>query len=137
MDVEALILNAKIGSERKAAQVETCGPFAAALYDVLCELGLTPTIKTAAFHYLGSRAEWYHAVVELDGQLFDSKGEFSHDIARKRLKLHPKVETRLDLKRDDRGSCYEEELDVLHQFLVNELRKSARKQIGLEAKKAA
>lgn len=39
MDIEALLKTAIIGRERKDAQIETCAPFAAALYDVLAENG--------------------------------------------------------------------------------------------------
>jgi len=128
MDVQSIILTAKIGGERKAAQEDTCGPFAAALYDVLTEQGIPASIKTAAFIVLpGSQASWYHAVVEVDGRYYDSKGEFSHEIVRQRLKTHPKATTRIDFKADDRDSCYEDELDELHQFLVKALRKSIEK----------
>lgn len=128
LDISRVILDAKLGRERKAAQEDTCGPFAAALYDVLIEHGVDAKIKTAAFIVLpGSQAAWYHAVVEVDGRHYDSRGEFSDDIVRQRLKIHPKATTRIDFKADDRASCYEDELHVLHEFLVKELRKSIRK----------
>lgn len=137
-DIHSIILTAKLAGERKAAQEETCGPFAAALFDVLCECGLKPSIKTASFIVLpGNQASWYHAVVEVDGRLYDSKGEFSHEIARQRQKTHRTVQSRLDIKPDDRSCCYEEELDVLHQFLVKALRKSVKKQHPEAMAKAA
>jgi hypothetical protein len=128
LDISRLILEAKIGRERKAAQEDTCGSFAAALYDVLLENGVRASVKTASFHFgQSSQADWYHAVVEVDGRLFDSMGEFSNDAVRARLKIHPKVETRIAIKPDDRDSCYDEELHVLHEFLVKELRKAIRR----------
>lgn len=138
LDIQSIILAAKLGGERKAAQEDTCGPFAAALFDVLTECGLTPSIKTASFIVMpGTTASWHHAVVEADGRLYDSKGEFSHEIVRHRLKIHPKATTRIDIKADDRSCCYEEELDELHRFLVKELRNSVNKHSRTQAAKAA
>lgn len=138
MDIHSIILAAKLGGERKAAQEDTCGPFAAALFDVLTECGLKPRIKTAALIVLpGTRASWYHAVVEVDGRLYDSKGEFSHEIACQRQKIRSTTGTRIDIKADDRSCCYEEELDELHKFLVKELRKSVKKHCAAPAAKAA
>ncbi len=37
LDIKELIRSAKIGRERKDAQIETCSVFAAALHDVLAE----------------------------------------------------------------------------------------------------
>lgn len=138
MDIASIILSAKLGGERKAAQEDTCGSFAAALFDVLDECGLRPSIKTATFIVLpGTRASWHHAVVDVDGRLYDSKGEFTHEIARQRAKIHRSVTSRIDFKSDDRDCCYDEELDVLHQFLVKELRKSVKKHSPEGAARAA
>lgn len=40
MNIDAIIKAAKLGRERKDAQVDTCAVFAAALYDVLSAKGL-------------------------------------------------------------------------------------------------
>ena len=40
MDIHEIILAAKLGRERKYAQVDTCTVFAAALYDLLTDRGV-------------------------------------------------------------------------------------------------
>ena len=40
MDIDAMINEAKVGCERKAAQEDTCTVFAAALFDVLFAQGV-------------------------------------------------------------------------------------------------
>lgn len=128
MDIPELIKTAKLGSERKAAQEDTCSAFAAALHDVLSDNGLFPSLIEVS--YRGSTVErtWYHQVVEVDGKMYDSLGEFSTDIIRKRLKIHPSVAYPLGYKPDRREGCYdEEELGEVYDFVHLELTKAAKK----------
>lgn len=122
------ILDAKLGRERKAAQQDTCGIFAAALHDVLNEMGLDPKIRCAAFSFEGSRrAEWYHAVVCVGETLYDSMGRFDHEIVRNRIGIHRSVRSSISVRDDDRESCWEDELSELHTFYFKELQKSLAK----------
>lgn len=121
--VASAILSAKIGRERKEAQIETCTVFAAALYDVLSEQGLPCRLMTASCKGI---SPWAHSVVELDGHYFDSMGEFSLDIYRQRAKIHPSVALVVEYTPDTREDCFDEEdFTGLHEFLVGALRKAA------------
>jgi hypothetical protein len=125
MDIQDVILQAKLGRYRKDAQIDTCAVFAAALYDVLKARGIACALYTAAYgcNY-SSGAEWYHSVVKVGDRYFDSMGEFSLDIYRARARIHPKVKSRMDFKRDSRIGCYEEEFDEMHAFYVGKLGKA-------------
>lgn len=124
MDIDALIKAAKLGRERKEAQVGTCAVFAAALYDVLSAREIPCRMVTAV---PTARREWAHAVIEVSGRYFDSMGEFSVDIYRARAKIHPKVNFGFDYLADARCECYESEFDELHVFFVKALSASAAK----------
>lgn len=119
--IDALIKHAKLGRERKYAQVETCSVFAAALYDVLVENGIACTIVTAVQR---KPVSWAHSVVQVEGKLFDSMGEFSTDIYRERARIHPSVTLEIEYVSDVRNQCYESDYDELHRFLVKRLSKS-------------
>ena len=80
MDIDAFIKAAKLGRERKDAQVDTCAVFAAALYDVLTAQGLQCQMVTVVPNGL---SKWAHAVVEVSGRYYDSLGEFSAGIYRR------------------------------------------------------
>lgn len=128
MDIIELIKTAKIGRERREAQVDTCGPFAAALYDVLVENGFDVNLFVAGYRGASSDSAWYHLVVEHGGTYYDSLGEFSAAIIRKRLKIHPRSDYELTFKPESRPGCYEEDdFELLYDFLVGEFRKAARK----------
>nr|WP_250808173.1 hypothetical protein [Neorhizobium tomejilense] len=128
MDIVELIKTAKIGRERKEAQIDTCAPFAAALYDVLLENGFSPSLVTVGYRAGGLRNTWYHSVVKCDDVMYDSLGEFSTEIIRARLRIHPSVMYELTFTPDYREGCYDEEdYSVLYEFLVDELRKSAKR----------
>jgi hypothetical protein len=119
--IDALIKHAKLGRERKYAQVETCSVFAAALYDVLVENGIACTIVTAVQR---KPVSWAHSVVQVEGKLFDSMGEFSTDIYRERARIHPSVTLEIEYVSDVRNQCYESDYDELHRFFVKRLSKS-------------
>lgn len=128
MEICELIKAAKIGAERKAAQIDTCAAFAAALYDVLSEEGFLP--KMIAVCHLGATiaGTWYHQVVAVDGKMYDSLGEFSTEILRKRLKIHPSCAYELTYANDRRQGCYhEDDFQDIYEFLVTELRRAARR----------
>lgn len=128
MDIAELIRQAKIGRERKEAQVETCAPFAAALHDVLVECGLAPSLVCVANRQGSVSSWWYHSVVSVDGVMYDSLGEFSEEIIRKRLKVRPTTDYKLEFETEKREGCYDEEdYALLYEFLLNKLRASARK----------
>lgn len=120
MDIDAIIKAAKLGRERKDAQVDTCAVFAAALYDVLTAQGLQCQMVTVVPSRL---SKWAHAVVEVSGRYYDSMGEFSADIYRTRARIHPTVEFEFDYRADSRSECYESEFDELHAFFVKMLNK--------------
>lgn len=134
MDIIELIMQAKIGRERKEAQLETCAAFAAALYDVLEENGFDVRMVTAARTGVSASMTWYHSVVEVDGRFYDSMGEFSTEIVRKRNRIHPSVGYELSFKPDTRDECFDaDDYQALYEFLLKELRKSARKMQTKEA----
>ena len=128
MDIVELIKTAKIGSERKAAQIDSCAPFAAALYDVLIENGLDVSLVTACHRAVTVDRTWYHLVVEHDGTYYDSLGEFSTEMVRKRLKIHPKIEWDLTYRPEPREDCYDEDdFADLHDFFVDAFRAAAKR----------
>lgn len=122
LDIDQLIRDAKLGRERKAAQKDTCSIFALALNDALSEAGIECRLKCVSFYfYPFTKPEWYHSVVEVDGTLFDSKGIFSHEIIRTRLKIHPSVQSRIWIEPDDRESLIDPEFDALYEFLKKKM----------------
>lgn len=121
MDIDAIIKAAKLGRERKDAQVDTCTVFAAALYDVLSAQGIQCGMVTVVPNGLDN---WAHAVVEVAGRYYDSMGEFSASIYRVRAKIHHSVNFELDYRADSRCECYEPKFDELHAFFVKALNKA-------------
>lgn len=121
MNIDAIIKAAKLGRERKEAQIGTCAVFAAALYDVLSAQGIQCQMMTVVPIGL---SKWAHAVVEVAGRYFDSMGEFSTDIYRARAKIRPTVTFELDYRDDSRVECYEPEFDELHAFFIKALNKA-------------
>lgn len=133
MDIIELIKTAKIGRERKDAQVDSCAAFAAALYDVLVENGFLPSLVTASYRGVTVERTWYHAVVEVDGKMYDSLGEFSTQIMRDRLKIHKSTSYELKYEPDRREGCYDEDdFQGVYDFLVKEFRKTAKKLKALD-----
>ena len=122
MDIDAIIKSAKLGRERKDAQVDTCTVFAAALYDVLSANNIQARMVTVTPNRIDT---WAHAVVEVAGRYYDSMGEFSLEIYRARAKVHPSVTFGLDYKVDSRCECFEPEFDELYGFFVKMLSKAA------------
>lgn len=128
MDIIELIKTAKLGRERKDAQVDTCAPFAAALHDVLIENGLDVTLSVACHKGATYQHIWYHLVVQHGGTYYDSLGEFSKEIIRKRLKIHPSVDFPLTFEPETRPGCYEEDdYEALFEFFAGAFRKAAAK----------
>jgi hypothetical protein len=123
MDINLIIQSAKLGRSRKDAQIDTCSVFAAALYDVLSSHNIPCQMVTAS----NPAERWYHSLVEVSGQYFDSIGEFSTDIYRKRAKVHPTVKLNITYKKDFREECYEPEFKELYNFYAKELKKSIQK----------
>jgi len=125
IDVGSLVMAAKLGRERRDAQVETCSVFAAALHDVLVENGMQAKVAVASRRGVTASATWHHSVVESGGRYFDSMGEFSPEILRKRLKIHPKVEFSIEIGPDRREGLYEEaDFEGLYEFMVEALRRA-------------
>lgn len=122
MDIERVILAAKLGRSRKDAQVDTCSVFAAALYDFLSERGIHRTIVTAVKK--GFQA-WAHSVIEVEGRYYDSLGEFSAAIYRDRARIHPSVILDIAYVPDSRDDCYEEEFVEMYNFYLKMLTKAA------------
>jgi len=121
MDIDAVIKAAKLGRARKDAQVDTCSVFAAALYDLL--LPIKPCKMVTAVK--GGLGAWAHSIVEVDGRYYDSMGEFSVDIYRARMKVHPTVKLDIQFKPDSREDCYEPEFHEMYAFYLKMLRKAA------------
>lgn len=131
MDIVELIKTAKIGRERKDAQVDSCSAFAAALYDVLEENGFSPSLVNASHRGVTIERTWHHLVVEVDGAMYDSLGEFSTEIMRARSKIHPKVSYEIKYAPEIRDDCYDEDdFGGVYEFLVKEFRKTAKKLNG-------
>ena len=124
--IEAIIKTAKLGRSRRDAQQDTCAVFAAALYDLLEELDVCCSLHVATDAHKYTE-KWYHCVVRVDGQYYDSLGEFSQEIWRKRMKTHPKVPVTITYSPDSRMCCYDEEFDEMHAFYLKELRKASKK----------
>jgi hypothetical protein len=104
-----------------------------ALYDVLAENGVSPTIISACQRGATVDTTWYHQVVEVDGKMYDSLGEFSTEIIRDRLKVHKSSNFELKYKSERREGCYEEEdFQGVYDFLLKEFRKTATKLVALE-----
>lgn len=133
MDIVELIKKAKIGSERKDAQVDSCSAFAAALYDVLAENGFSPSMVTACYRGATIETTWYHAVVEVNGKMYDSLGEFSTEIVRNRLKVHKSSDFDLRYEPEPRADCYDEfDYQGVYDFLIEQFRKTAKKLKAVE-----
>lgn len=119
MDLDTVILAAKLGRARRDAQVDTCAVFAAALYDVLvahevpCRLAVATRVGWCGFS---------HSVIEAGGKYYDSMGEFSTLIYRNRAKIHPDVSLHIEYQPDFR--CYEPDFEELYAFYVEALGKS-------------
>ena len=126
MDIHEIILAAKLGRERKYAQVDTCTVFAAALYDLLTDRGVPCRMVTAVKRGFGT---WAHAVVEVDGCYYDSMGEFTTEIYRARAKVHPDVTVEIEYQPDFREECYEPEYDELHAFFIKVIGKTMDKAV--------
>lgn len=133
IDIAGLIKSAKLGGARRDAQKETCAVFAAALYDVLSEEKIPCEMVTVACGVL-RRPAWYHAIVEANGQNYDSMGEFSEEIWRKRAKIHPTVSLTFSYLPDTRGDCYEDEFSELHTFFIGKLKQALIEGHGITAK---
>ncbi|MGI9374997.1 MAG: hypothetical protein ACR2PC_02690 [Tsuneonella suprasediminis] len=123
LDLADLIKNAKLGRTRKDAQEDTCAVFAAALYDALSALEIPCRMITVSCGF-SSSPEWYHAVLEFNGRYYDSMGEFSEAIWRKRAKIHPSVRLISLYRPDTRADCYETEFDELHHFYLKAINKA-------------
>lgn len=119
--IDALIKRAKLGRERRDAQIETCSVFAAALHDVLDANGIACNIVTAVQK---EPVRWAHSIVQAEGKYFDSMGEFSIEIYRERAHIHPSVRIEIEYIPDFRDQCYESDYDELHSFFVKQLSKS-------------
>lgn len=125
MNIEAIIKEAKLGRERKDAQVDTCTVFAAALFDVLTSHGIACTLATAVPTDL---PRWAHAVVAVAGTYYDSMGEFSADIYRARAKIHSSVSFDIAYQPDHREDYFDSEFDGLYEFFVTMLQKAISRQ---------
>lgn len=119
VDIHQVIVNAKLGSARKDAQVDTCTAFAAALYDVLTAAGIPCGIVTAC-----RPGVWAHSVVRTADGYFDSKGVFSTEIHRQRAKIHPKVNYEIEFQEDQRNGCYDDEFELMYIFYLKALQKT-------------
>ncbi len=128
MNIDTIIKEAKLGSARKDAQVDTCAVFAAALYDVLSAQGIACQMVVVVKAGLGA---WAHSVVEVAGRYYDSMGEFSTDIYRARARIHPKVELDIRYSPDSRHDCYESDFDEMHTFYVKMLHKALCGQVTM------
>lgn len=130
MHIGAIIQAAKLGRERKDAQIDTCSVFAAALFDVLTQMGIACQMVTAVNR---SGRGWAHSVVEADGAYYDSMGEFSGDIYKARAKLHPSVRVDIEFRKDFREDCFEPEFEELYTFFMKALTKAVRQDDALLA----
>lgn len=122
MDISSIIKDAKLGRSRKDAQVDTCSVFAAALFDVLTEYDIPCEMAYAANDDHMDR--WAHSLVKVEGRYYDSLGEFSTDIYRKRSKIHPSVTVSIQYSKDYRSDCYESEFEEMYLFYVKVLKKA-------------
>lgn len=116
LDIADIIKQAKLGRARKEAQIDCCAVFAAALYDVLTAQGVRCEIFCAKNEGL-----WTHSVVNVSGRYFDSMGEFSIDIYRKRARIRPSLDSFIDYVQDVREGVFEADFDEMHAFFVEKL----------------
>jgi hypothetical protein len=121
MDINAIILTAKLGKSRKDAQEDTCTVFAAALYDVLIKCGISCKMVTAIKSGMNA---WAHSVVDVDGKYYDSRGKFSIESYRSLAKINPKVVLDIKFQPDSRSECYEPDFDELYDFYVKMLNRA-------------
>ncbi len=129
-DIANIILTAKLGSCRKAAQIGSCEPFAAALIDAASAFGVKATPIDATFEVSGSTS-WAHAGVKIGDTIFDSKGIFNHEIVRKRLGIHRNVETELKIKANGYHFEVDEESVEYHAHCLKALKVSWAKHVEL------
>lgn len=124
-NISTLIKESKLGILAKEAQEDACAPFAAALYDVLQEHHINCSLETASYYRFQEKTpEWHHSVVNVNGQRFDSKGYFSEETLRKRLKIHQKVIVRVEYKADKRETVLD---DDWHKTFRDECHKKMAK----------
>ena len=119
-----IIVAARLGGARKDAQVDACGAFSAALFDVLTSRDKQCSLVTVSCGYQPGRPEWYHSVVEVNGVHYDSLGLFTEAECRKRMKTHPSVALHFTYTPDQREDCFDAELAELHAFYVKALAKA-------------
>lgn len=97
-DLHNIIISAKLGRERKGAQVETCAVFSSALHHVLAAHGMeSQCYSTTPADHL---ADWSHGLVMFDGSYFDSMGRFSDQILASRMRPKTKYVQRLKYEAD-------------------------------------
>lgn len=128
MDITTLILTADLGHEREDAQIDTCAAFGAALYDVLKSNGQSPQLFTVTHRDENPDWAWCHVLVRVGDTYFDSLGEFSDDIIRKRLGIEENEEYELIYEPDRREGCYDQDdFQLVYEFLLVELTIAANK----------
>jgi hypothetical protein len=124
-----LILNAKLGSARKDAQIDSCGPFAAALHDILKMNGMRSSIWSAEMHWeYFSKPEWGHYVVRYIGIAYDSLGFFDKKIICKREKI--KSNFCLVMRRMSRQGIFEDDEINMYNFFYSALAKQMKSYLG-------
>jgi hypothetical protein len=122
MDISNLILNADLGHEREDAQIDTCAAFGAALFDVLKSNGEAPSLYTVTHRDENPDWAWCHVVVRVGDTYYDSLGEFSDDIIRKRLGIEENEDYELIYEPDRREGCYDQlDFQLVYEFLLIEL----------------
>ncbi|WP_212684587.1 hypothetical protein [Thalassospira xiamenensis] len=124
IDVESIIRAAKLGRSRKDAQVDTCSAFAAALYDVLMRNGVEAQVITASATWAHGAQSWAHSLVKVGSKYYDSLGEFSEEIWRKRNRIHATVESDVRYSAEPREDCFDEEHSDFHASYYKALESS-------------
>ena len=121
--IEAMILQAKLGRARRDAQVDCCSAFAAALFDVLQARGIDCRMACVTLGSdVGTPAA--HALVAVGDRYYDSMGQFTHEIWRRRARIHPLVKTTAVFSADQRDDSFEPDLAELHTWYLRVLTKA-------------
>ena len=132
MDIHEIIVNAKLGSARKDAQIDACTAFASALSDFLNENQITHEAYTVSY-LLYEKAKWYHAVIKVEDFYYDSLGLFNDDLVNQRSKIHKNVLPHVEIVyKKDVVEC-DPDFEEMRSFFLKKLNLSLKRSLKIAA----